>query len=607
MTLRLRFESAIDGTLIADTFAGDAKIEIGLDQSGSFSASLASNQRAVSEIEQGNLVKIFWNGALFMDGVVRSFDRKFDDTTKLNIKGTDTLDELFRYRANSTGGWREELNVLMMIAELLDDAGWRLGDISTFFDTAAVRKVDVRDTDRMMEQINKLLATTPDTHFRYGGLEAGYRQLDVGSFQRDSFISLLTAAGDPIILDNSDMVGEIVDFSENTTLEDIYLACEVVGGTYTNSGGNEKTIFLGDAWDKDSDIVHDSEYPLRETVGPFRWTVYNKELAGFPGGQVGAHVGRVPPNGSTGVLQVGETISAAVDYTGVLLKFTPVPGVLREILIWSHDGAANWPMTDGANVRASLVEVEELTPGANDWRPTVALPIAEVDFLPNITGAEADGIAVTSITFDEEITLSWDKNYGIVLQPTTTVTGDRKYWSILSDSRVPTRTISAQEIDLINTLPRIDMTDLGSFTLRETPMVIIITDPVGITTYESITKRWSDYAPESDDSSAPTAGEIDDAAFSAYKHTTAFLADHAASLTGYTLAAVGENIIPNAGDTVYVRGQAEGAYVDPFTSTAEIFRTLIEADLIVDTVNIDFRQDRLNIKYGLRNGAGKVQ
>lgn len=227
---RIRFIDPATNTVISDAVPKSLNVSWKLNQTSDWSASFPKNLTALQNVTKGSLIQVFNGTSLMLDGILQSVGEKWSgDSLDVNLTGRGIVDRLFDARSYSYGYYENQPR-LLILALLLDRAGWRLGDISTWVSPTSVYTVDLRSDKRLLAQITTLMTGFPGIFFRYGGARAGAFTVDVGAFNDQSDLVLYRPSELHYIPDLGKNVGIIQDFTLSQGLTTIVNSVEVWGG-----------------------------------------------------------------------------------------------------------------------------------------------------------------------------------------------------------------------------------------------------------------------------------------------------------------------------------------------------------------------------------------
>lgn len=588
MSLRLRFIDNTTGLLIMDTATEDCSLSLALGKSGEWSASLPAYIEAVQQINKGNLVEIYYQGSLMMSGYVQSYSGSLSEDGKVSLKGRDIVDLLYNYRASSRALYKDRL-FLEALGELLNMAGWGIGDVTTLPDPLTTKvTVDLRGEKSLLPQVASLVAKVPNISYRYGGVVGGRHTLDVGLFSRSSGIRFFSPPSDERVvnsgdgfIDPEDTTAYIGKLSYTTTLEEIIWGMEATGGQIKDNAGVERNITLYDAVQNDPTLPTHPQFPVIEQLYKQTYFMFDRERCPYPGGAIEIFQGNLD-----NWLSVGNssTTVAGQSQQGAIWLY-PMPGKLKEIIFETPVQSILGTITD--NFMWWLHEAGTYpTPGA----------------------VLASGVACNGadMTPSKRFRISVPEEQQIVLEPGTEYVlrlGFEKPggYPINTYRRVATSSLANA---ILTTRFSITVNNGGSWSSFSNAIsAVLVTEPVALAVGGTISETQSDIAPESTEGNA-TLADIKAAGAQLWQWGKAYLNDHKDNRTEYSLDVLGDVVLPRIGDTVYVRGQAEGTIVDPFTSFAETRTLLVEKDLRVDSIKVDLGDDKREIGFGLTEGNG---
>lgn len=597
MSLIFRFLDATTGLVIADTPVEKASISAGLNKSSEWDTVLSANIEATQYLEKGNLIEIYYQGRLLMSGTLQTFGISLEDDTSVNLKGRDVLDGLQDYRGYNRAMYKDVL-WLMAVAELLDQAGWAIGDITTFPDPTTQKiSADLRTERTIAAQISKAVALLPKVNYRYGGVRGGKHTLDFGVFQESTGLEFYSPpSGDEIFSEalsfsetdeNTGFVGKL---SFNTTLEEIVWALEAYGGEVTDNVNVKRAISLYDALNDVPTRITDSDYPILELAYKQSYLMYDRARAPYVGGRM--EYSNPGADGSGAILpgnSHGATAGLSYHY---VTWFYPAPGRLTRISGFTANNVSI-PGTINQDLRWWVHEEGvQPTPG-NVLATGVLAPASFVSGWATVSTK-----LVSEVPVDQQVILEPGTRYALRIGfdapggfPITTY---RRMKSVAGASAMLTATGQAVSTD--------NGGSYAAYAVAWWPF-IIETTPVNPPMGGQLLERKNEIAPEKAETSASLA-DCKATGTQLWTWGKAYLQDHDGGRTTYDLDVIGDTPLPTLGDTVFVRGQAEGTFVDPFTDDTRTYRVLVEKNLRVDGYKLEYDSDKVTIGFEVTEGNG---
>jgi len=303
MSIFIRFFDADTNTVLSDATPESIKISWKLNQSPEWSAGYPKNTLAMKNIQKGNLIEIYKDGGLLLQGILQDFGEKWNnDTIELSISGRGRLDGLYDVRAYSQAYFLNK-ELLSILTQLLNRAGWRVGQIKTLVNPTQTLTIDLRSEKRLLAQVSSLLLGIPGTFFRYGGLVAGKQSIDIGSFGEESGVGLYKT--NPMLLDEltrdfGEQTGIIEKIDVKQALAEIINSVEVIGGDVKDNTGVTRAITLKDALTADPTLATNPNFPIVTEIANFVYYIRNNAVAITRGSQSTERYTQYTPEKETG-------------------------------------------------------------------------------------------------------------------------------------------------------------------------------------------------------------------------------------------------------------------------------------------------------------------
>lgn len=597
MTLRLRVSNEDTGIVIADTFAKSASVSFGLNKSVSWTAEFPVVTKAVQLIDTGLRVDIYYRGILINSGVIQDYQQEYVGVDSyLKLKGRSDLDILFDDVADGLTYYENEY-LMDALYRILSQRGWRLGDISTWDDPYKVISNDLSQSKTIIEQINKLLKDA-DTNLFYRNGEPifGDNTLDVGLFNQPSGVRFITPpAGEDRLDKVLPDVNRISKLSVTTKSTDIIGAIVATGGNYT-VGGVETRLSLREYIEQDPTRLSETEFPVVETVPFTEYKMFNAVLDPYPGGVIKPSLPLGTPILSHNL--IGDFATGSTS-TCMGVSFMGIGGRLRHFKLGL--GNLGTSMTPAYQNSVIDVEVAEVLTDPYNYTPanttllfSMKVPIDN----PMIANAVWDLV----FPDDDGLILEFGKRYCIRIGAGYTNVSDAQYFAQvrgvadaygISDYGIRTDWNNNQFSSL-------------SVSRRYTTLSQIEIEGINSPRYAQIKQSFDQYTPETDGGNN-TADEIDAAVVALNQRARAVLRDRSSIREDWSMEAVGNNLIVNPGDTVFVQGTAEKVVENPASQNPSISRLQIAKNLRVDQVDLKFDKDSFTAKYKLLEGDGLTE
>lgn len=561
MAAIVRLKEQETDSLLADTPAVKATVSIGLNKSGEFSVDVPLNTEALVDVNTGNNVEIYQGGLLLIRGVLQKFNRALKDEAIITVSGRDVTDDLYKVRSLSYALF-EDTAVSTILAFLLRQAGWMLGDISTMENPDALMTIDLRGEKYLINQISKLITEVSNTVYRYGDTVAEVNALDVGVFNQSSDITFYTPSDNPAIDFDSRQVGKITSLTSDVEFTERVHTLELIGGEVQDNAGVKRTVTLQDAIYQDPTIRFHAEYPVRQ-----HWvnqsTVLHRRSAGLPGG------GFISWPANTQLLGYGRVASVT---RNIFVEFIIPPGILTEVTL-------DFSTNTGAPTGTTFLKIFKTILGTG-LPDGPELGQAIFTHVPS---------ARNRIIFSTPVRIEWDTPYLFQLGFSVPTAGANDYATL----------IGTNVVGYTNSLT----VWLNTSVITQTPRITVLTLP-DMTDGEAQTLQWTQYAPEITGSNS-TQSRIRKMAVTMWGAGCAYMDTKSGLNESFQMEAIGEEIVPALGDLVYVRGQAEYAFTDPFTGDTQTYRELIEENLRVNGISISLG-DEITYSFELFKGTGNV-
>ncbi|APU89121.1 hypothetical protein Rctr85_103 [Virus Rctr85] len=351
---------------------------------------------------------------------------------------------------------------------------------------------------------------------------------------------------------------------------------EAWGGEVKDSTGADRQISLYDAVQNDPSLPTHPQLPVIEQLARQTYFVFDRERCAYPGGHT-----EIWQTGAIQEISIGCRSPSVLDNIHQAAWFYPSPGRLKEIHILCFTntlGTINDPITWWLHEAGTYP-----TPGNVLLTGVFGLWVADKHF-------------VYRLPEEQQITLEPGTEYVL-----------RVGYNTPADSYPVSTYRSLQGSAVNNQLAarfsrRQDIPEAWAATTQ--PMFCgIVTEAIGQPIGGTVVETNREIAPERTESNA-TLVDTKAAGAHLYAWCQAYLADHDGDRTSYDLDILGDMVLPRLGDTIYVRGQAQGTVIDPFTDDSQTYTMTVEANLRVDDIGISFENDVMKVSLKLSEGNG---
>lgn len=315
MTAFIRFFDKTTGVILADDIPESMDVSFSLGSSPNWKAKFTGNSAAMQLVQEGNLVEIYVNGELILEGSVQTFSRGSErNKVEFDLDGRGLLDGLYDYRANSQAYSPPDTPLLVILGELLRRGGWRIGEIHTLADPEQTLSVDLRAENRLLSQIQKALEGIPVTFYREGKKLLGDPSLDIGTFREESGLLLTTFPDDSLLIEEDRNIGRISNIDVVYESTEIVEAIEAIGGDLKDDSSVTRAINLGDALAADPTLATDPDFPIIEEIAGYVYSVRNMAIYTGSGPQTVERFTQYAPEKET-----GDATAAAIEAAGLAL------------------------------------------------------------------------------------------------------------------------------------------------------------------------------------------------------------------------------------------------------------------------------------------------
>lgn len=591
----LRFIDPDTNTALFDLPVESFKLNVGLNQSTEWSASISIQTPSITTIFRGMVIEFYVDGALYFEGVLQRFDPELTEKTTLSISGRSFLDnDLYSVKSYPLS-YYDQAPILGVGTELLLQAGWALGDIGTLEETDLTTTIDLRGERNLLTQFNKFLQGLPRTYWREGVQRLDTHTVDLGIFNQGSGIAAIAPDSLAQFEEDSPYVHTIESFKYTVDFIEAAYAIRLQGGNI-NDAGTERVVNLGDALAVDLNLRLDTQYPIIEEVNERVWSVVNLTDYPYPGGRIFSSEDTL--SNVITVAAIGDTVGGAVEANvHMLISFIPYPGLLNHITIRLGTRDVNFTSELGS-VFDIYWRIYEIDPSDN--RTVTAIIHHQV-----IPGAQFPAADMALILIpDTEIILEAGKLYGLGIGTTVGPVLDVARQVIIGANRTSvSNTFFMRQLNIPGgTLPVVG----SSFNIANfVPVIEVVTDRIGTIFASAVTEKQEKFAPPKTGAASPSA-EIQRAGYALYQYGKNYLFEHPPIKKEYSMSVVGTKHVPKPGDTLYVKGRATIEFFDEISNTVfvEIMED-IDGDLRVISYDMDFAKDgSIQINYKLQEGDG---
>ena len=283
--IRIRFIDPITNVVLSDAQPQSCSLKYQLSATTDWSATFPKNLAALQDVVEGVDVEIYYNENNILSGSLQNYSEKWNgQKIDVSLSGRGVLDKLYDTRSYSFG-YYENTPRLLILAQLLDKAGWRIGKVDTWTTPTEVSTIDLRSEKRLLGQISTFINGFPSTFFRYGGMLAGKPCIDVGGFNSDSGVAVVRSADLENFADVMEKTGLIQDISRSTTLTEIINSVEVWGGEVQDNAGVARSIFLKDTLAGFPALATDPDFPIITELANYIYRIKNNAVPTTKGGQ----------------------------------------------------------------------------------------------------------------------------------------------------------------------------------------------------------------------------------------------------------------------------------------------------------------------------------
>ena len=561
--------------MLADVPVSTADISWALSSSPDWSVKFPSNTHNADQIVEELLVELLLDGQLLLEGVIQDIDRpKAGVQGTISVKGRGRLDDLFEVLAD-TSFKADNKEFLIILYQLLSVGNWRLGEIGTLLDKTTLVDIDLKDGSTLIEQIRKVIETQLGTFYRRGAANSkGNPSLDVGAFDLDSNVIFTSPPRIDYLGSANPGTNLILSLKESSSSADLIYLLDAIGGQVKDNNSVERRITLFDAWQDDPSLAYDADFPIIEVITAQNYVVLNADLLDSVGGTFNT----VDAAGTTDRIMIGSDTGVGTNiWTG--WAFRPMPGVFDSIEFFTSAKTGGFdPILPFFTLQYWISEMSILpaAPGYDHYNairlytgtltfPGDVFPIGLVHLDMSHTGiifevGKVYGFAIGFDSFPSVDVYVTMPVYTAIVGTDSGMGYARTDWSFGK--------VSWSDLDEFSPL-RVNTQPPGSISGRQ----------------ESI--EWKQYAPEKTDDPAALA-DIQAAGATLYQRSIIHLQDRAEKRVSYSMKAIGPDLIPPLGNTVYVSGRSETAYENPGTNRATTLRSNITEDLRIKKLKFQF-------------------
>lgn len=583
----LRFLDPITNALLFDTPLLTFSMDVGLNQSTRWTASIPLSHPDVELIFQGLTIQVYADGELFFEGILQDFPPSFTELESITLSGRSFIDNLYSGRSYPLS-YYDDKPILGIMHEILYLHNWAAGSIGTMPNTGLTTTVDLRGESNALTQLNKFLSGLQRIYWREGETRLGKRTIDLGNFQEDSGITALFAGdyaiyeGDEIRLHTIQSLSYRIDFTK------ALYAIRLAGGPVLASAGVERAVTLGDAFGVDSLLRINTSYPIIEDLNEKEWSVVNLVDYPYPGGQVLS----TETLATSSTWAIGDLSGGAVEnWRHLMFTFVPYPGILRHITIWIGTRDANF-VSEFGTVFDVYWKIFELNPADNRTLGDLVYT-GLFDHLP-------ENNEIMRLVPDVAVTLEAGKQYGLVIGTTVAPVLD----VVTMTFKIGNRATASEVFEMClrdNLLPTTGTVfNAGAIV----PIMEVITDPIATINAGALYEKQEKFAPPKT-GSVVAAAEINRAGKALYEYGIQKLLENVPEQKEYTMEVVGTKYLAKPGDTIYVQGTARVEWFDPISGMVErITYADIAADLRVISYSVALEGETIRISYRLLDGDG---
>lgn len=578
MTIFMRvFDKDTSVIIMEMPLASPLRYSYGLNASAQFSSEIPQNWPNSDLVEIGQAVEFRRGKTPFLAGNLQRVE--LTQGAMIGFTGMGQLDALYDEKAFGISTY-EDLPLLGVLTELLQEAGWVLGDISSLKDPDQVTSINLRGEANLLVQINKLLSGVPELFYREGDFILGSPSLDIGTFKNASGIRALNAGRDAIIPEDNLDVHWVENLSYQEDVSQAAYAVHAIGGPVTDQLGIERVINLGDAVDADIAHLFDADFPIIEDLAEQSWAMLNYQAYGRVGGIIRSTV-----DGTSDVI-IGDNVGGGGESNLWQMQcFVPFPGIFESFALWFGAVTAN---ALGFDLTWVLQEID-----INDHRTVLA-----DNLLTGTINTASITNSIQRVTLTEDFEFLQGKLYGLAIgfnfNPSPDVFNVRlRTRAAFSNSPVFRMQSRNGKATLGATWGASQL--LGFLEVKSRAIEVPQASFVGETAAK--------YAPKNTGGmSGPNA--IQKAGLALRLWTKAYLLDRLPNVKTYSMSTVGTKLLPKAGDTIYVNSKAYGYYVDPISQEVVQTQRQVLGNLRVDKAQVEIEGESVKIQYELLDGLG---
>ena len=277
---KVRIVDLETGVLVGEFFAQQVSVDRGTNNTGSWNFVVPFFMPNASILRNRARAYIMLNGVTVMDGIVTNVGFPIgEEGVAYTVSGSGEMSDLSLIRSKSDAVY-EDTTLVAILNDLLTYApGWELGDISTMEDPSVTTAIDVTGEERLLPQITQAIDSVPGTYYRYGGIDGlGNRLIDIGSFGDTSGI-FLEQPNDAEYAHRFNYArwGRILSISVQEDSSEIINEIEAYGGDYEDADENDRTIEVHDATALHPELLDDPDFPI-VTYDGILWLVRNNAV-----------------------------------------------------------------------------------------------------------------------------------------------------------------------------------------------------------------------------------------------------------------------------------------------------------------------------------------
>jgi hypothetical protein len=259
--VRVVLTNILTNTEVADLPVIKWQVVRKINNTGTFSFTIPMMIPRANQLENYCDADILVDGISIMKGRIDKVQRSMTgNKATYTISGLGEADELARFMAKDTSHY-QDIDIVTILTDLLQYAGWDIGDTTTMLDPTLTTTIDLRSEEHILPQIQTACESVSGLFWRYGGINAaGVQTLDFGYFDEQEQIHFAqpgTGIG-PTKLTGYGAVKTIKIVENHASL--VY---EIAGygGNYTDTDDTQNVITLQNVLD--AGVVQDANFPVQ--------------------------------------------------------------------------------------------------------------------------------------------------------------------------------------------------------------------------------------------------------------------------------------------------------------------------------------------------------